>query len=97
MVRIPSAAITVEDAELLSRTYHRFRGKLNSTSPFKEYFGPPTVRLEMKPIMERGLKSRNIIIDLPGSTKPEEIVLISGHIDSYFLSTMLLSLFKVGM
>jgi hypothetical protein len=67
--KIPAASITPEDAGLLHRLYRE---------------GVPVrVRLEMGARMEADADSANVIGELPGREKPEEIVVVGGHIDSW--------------
>ena len=66
--KIPVASITVEDAELLQR--------LTETDKV-------TVRLRIEPQEHPDVESANVIGELRGRDKPDEIVLISGHIDSW--------------
>ena len=67
--KIPHAALTVEDAELLQR--------------FQDRGEKVVVRLHMQAHQGLPTHSRNVIAELVGREKPEEIVLISGHIDSW--------------
>ncbi len=69
VVKIPHAAITLEDAEMLRRMQERGQ-KL-------------TVRLKMEAQTLPDAISRNVVAELVGREKPEEIVLVSGHIDSW--------------
>ena len=67
--KIPHAAITSEDAMMISRISKRGQKvvlKLNMDGKFVE---------------DRW--SRNIIAELKGSTYPEEIIVVGGHIDSW--------------
>ncbi len=67
--RIPHAAITVEDAEMLQRMQDR---------------GEEIVlRLKMEAKTWPDARSRNVIAEIVGREKPEEIILVSGHIDSW--------------
>lgn len=68
-VKIPTAAITIEDAELLARLVAR--GK------------KPVVRLVMEARTEPDADSANVVAELRGSELPDEIVIISGHLDSW--------------
>ncbi|HEY3226929.1 MAG TPA: M20/M25/M40 family metallo-hydrolase [Planctomycetota bacterium] len=68
-VKIPTAAITIEDAEMLARL--AARGK------------KPVVRLIMDAKSEGEADSHNVIGELVGREKPDEIVIISGHLDSW--------------
>jgi carboxypeptidase Q len=67
--RIPAAAITVEDAEMLQRMQDRGE------------------RIRVKLVMSaRSLPdapSRNVVAELVGSERPDEIVVFGGHIDSW--------------
>ncbi|MDA7629069.1 M28 family metallopeptidase [Verrucomicrobia bacterium] len=67
--RIPHAAITLEDAMLLERMQER--GGLLKVKLYME-------AQNMEPSL-----SRNVVAEIPGLESPEEIVLISGHIDSW--------------
>ena len=70
--RIPAAAVTAEDAMLMSRLAKR---------------GPISMRLLLTPQNLPDADSYNVIADLPGTDKPEEIVIVSGHLDSWDLAT----------
>ncbi|MFC5481151.1 M20/M25/M40 family metallo-hydrolase [Massilia suwonensis] len=70
--RIPAAAVTVEDAMLMSRLAKR---------------GPLSMRLVLTPQILPDADSYNVIADLPGTEKPEEVVIVSGHLDSWDLAT----------
>ena len=70
--RIPAAAVTVEDAMLMSRLAKR---------------GPLTMRLVLTPQILPDADSYNVIADLPGTDKADEIVIVSGHLDSWDLAT----------
>lgn len=67
--RIPAAAITLEDAELLAR--------------LSERGARPKVRLQMGASQLPPAASRNVIAELRGRERPDEIVVIGGHIDSW--------------
>ena len=67
--RIPHAAITLEDAMLFERIQKR--GDLLK------------VKLQMEAQNMEPSLSRNVVAEIPGVESPEEIVLISGHIDSW--------------
>lgn len=66
--KIPSAAISVEDALLIERL----------TSE-----GPVQVHLEMGAHMEPDVQTGNVIGEIPGSEHPEQVVVLGGHIDSW--------------
>lgn len=67
---IPTAAITVEDAELIQRWVNRKQRLV--------------IRLYIDAKNYDPVESFNVIGDIMGKTKPEEIVLVSGHIDSWY-------------
>lgn len=67
--RIPHAAISMEDAMMISRLYDRGQKVV--------------VKLNMEGKFVSDRWSRNIIADLKGSKYPEEIVVLGGHIDSW--------------
>lgn len=67
--RIPAAALTVEDAELLARM--QVRGIT------------PRVRLRMEARTAPDADSANVCGEIVGSELPNEIVVMGGHIDSW--------------
>ena len=67
--KIPTAAITIEVAEFLQRMNDRGEH--------------PTLRLKMEAKFLPDAESANVIAELRGSEKPDEIVLIGGHFDSW--------------
>jgi carboxypeptidase Q len=68
--RIPSAAITVEDAELLQRMQDRGQAF--------------HLELQLGCYSEADLGlSHNILAELPGTELPEEIIVMGGHIDAW--------------
>src|SRR5689334_23230349 len=67
--RIPTAALTVEDAMLLHRMQDRGQ--------------PVTVKLVMGARNFPDAPSRNVVAELRGREKPDEVVVIGGHIDSW--------------
>ena len=67
--KIPHAALSLEDANMLTRM--AARGEKIS------------VRLKMEAHMLPDGISRNVIAEIIGWEKPEEIVIVSGHIDSW--------------
>jgi carboxypeptidase Q len=69
VVPIPHAAVTIEDAEMLQRMQDRGQRVV--------------LRLKMEAKTLPNAQSRNVIVDLRGREKPEEIVVVSGHIDSW--------------
>jgi carboxypeptidase Q len=67
--KIPSAALSIEDAEMLHRMQDR---------------GQPmslTLKMEAKTLPDA--PSRNVVAELVGTEHPDEVVVISGHIDSW--------------
>jgi carboxypeptidase Q len=69
VVRIPAAAVSVEDALMLHRLVDRGE--------------KPVVTLRMGAQILPDVQSRNIVAQINGSEKPEEIVVLGGHIDSW--------------
>ena len=67
--KIPVAAVTIEVAEFLQRMYDRG--------------DHPRLRLKMDAKFLPDAESANVIAELKGSEKPDEVVLISGHFDSW--------------
>jgi carboxypeptidase Q len=67
--KIPTAAVTIEVAEFLQRMNDRG--------------DHPRLRLKMEAKFLPDAESANVIAELKGSEKPDEIVLISGHYDSW--------------
>lgn len=67
--RIPAAAISVEDAEMLQRMQHR--GERIE------------VRLRMGARTLIPARSYNVVADIRGSERPDEIIVMGGHIDSW--------------
>jgi len=67
--QIPAAAITIENAEQLQRMQDRG--------------DRPQVHLEMAARTLDDAVSYNVIGEIVGSERPEEIVVVSGHIDSW--------------
>jgi carboxypeptidase Q len=67
--KIPHAAITVEDAEMMQRMQDRGQKIV--------------VRLMMSAAQWPDAPSSNIVAEITGREKPEEIVLVSGHFDSW--------------
>jgi carboxypeptidase Q len=67
--KIPHAAITVEDAEMMQRMQDRGQKIV--------------VRLVMSAAQLPDAPSSNIVAEITGREKPEEIVLVSGHFDSW--------------
>ena len=70
--RIPAAAITAEDADLIAHLSAQ---------------GSTRVHLTLTPQTLPGAPSFNVVADLKGTTQPEQIVIVSGHLDSWDLGT----------
>lgn len=66
---IPAAALSVEDAAMLQRMYARGERVV------------VTLRMEAKTLPDA--MSRNVVAELVGREKPDEIVVLGGHIDSW--------------
>lgn len=71
--RIPGAAITMEDASMMRRMQQRGQKIV--------------VRLEMEAQMLPDAPSRNLVGELVGREKPDEVVVFGGHIDSWDVGT----------
>lgn len=71
--KIPAAAITIEDSEMIKRMTERGQKVV--------------VTLNMEAQTLPDADSRNIIVELRGYEKPEEIVVMGGHIDSWDVGT----------
>ncbi len=70
--KIPAAAVTNEDAELMAALAPQ---------------GPLRLRLVLTPQTLPDAVSYNVIGDLKGSEHPEQVVIVSGHLDSWDLGT----------
>ncbi|WP_024867703.1 M28 family peptidase [Pseudoxanthomonas suwonensis] len=69
---VPSAALSIPDAEQLARLVAR---------------GPVKLRLAIDAGWNGTYTSQNVIGEITGSSRPQEVVLISGHLDSWDLGT----------
>jgi carboxypeptidase Q len=69
---IPAAAVSTEDADLIARLAKN---------------GAVTMHITMTPQRLPDVRSANVIADLPGSEHPEQVVIVSGHLDSWDLGT----------
>ncbi len=67
--KIPHAAITVEDAEMLQRMQERGERAV--------------LRLRMSARTLPDAPSRNVVAEIRGAEKPDEVVVLGGHIDSW--------------
>ena len=70
--KIPAAAVTAEDADLLANLTQQ---------------GPVKMRLVLTPQRLPNVESYNVIADWKGSEHPEQVVIVSGHLDSWDLGT----------
>jgi Zn-dependent M28 family amino/carboxypeptidase len=66
---IPAAALSTADAELLQRMATRG--------------GPVRVRLRLEARTTPRAPAWNVVAELPGRERPEEVVLVGGHLDSW--------------
>jgi Iap family predicted aminopeptidase len=69
---IPAAALAAEDADLVTRLAAQ---------------GPVAMKLLLTPKTLPDTDSANVIADWPGRERPEEYVVVSGHLDSWDLAT----------
>ena len=72
VTKIPAAAVTAEDADLLA--------DLASQGPMK-------MHLTLTPQTLPDAPSYNVIADWKGTEHPEQVVIVSGHLDSWDLAT----------
>lgn len=71
--KVPAAAISIEGATMLRR--------------FQERGITPSVKLYMEAEDKGEAPSANVVAEIVGSEKPDEIVVIGGHIDSWDVGT----------
>jgi carboxypeptidase Q len=71
--RIPAAAITMEDAMMLHRMQDRGERVV------------VTLKMQAKTLPDA--MSRNVMAEIIGSERPEEVVVLGGHIDSWDVGT----------
>lgn len=71
-VGLPAAAVTTEDAMLIERLATR---------------GPVSLKLTVTPRTLPKVESANVIAELRGRETPDEVVVVSGHLDSWDLGT----------
>jgi carboxypeptidase Q len=67
--RIPAAALSVEDAELLHRLQERGQTAV------------VTLRMNARTLPDS--RSRNVVAEVVGRERPDEVVVLGGHIDSW--------------
>jgi carboxypeptidase Q len=70
--KIPAGAVTSEDADLIADLVRQ---------------GPVKMNLVLTPQTLPDVESANVIGDIKGSEHPEQIVIVSGHLDSWDLGT----------
>jgi carboxypeptidase Q len=71
VAKIPTAALSAEDAMWLTRLASQ---------------GAVKVHLKLTPQTLPEVDSHNVIADWPGREKPDEVVIVSGHLDSWDLA-----------
>src|SRR5262245_9237639 len=69
---IPAAAITAEDADLIGRLAAQ---------------GEVKMRLTLTPQKLPDVESFNVVADLKGGESPDQLIIVSGHLDSWDLGT----------
>ena len=70
--KIPAAAVTAEDADLIAHLAAQ---------------GTTRIHLVLTPQTLPNAQSYNVVADLKGTAEPEQIVIVSGHLDSWDLGT----------
>jgi carboxypeptidase Q len=70
--KIPAGAVTAEDADLITDLVRQ---------------GPVRMKLLLTPEQLPDVESANVIADLKGSEHPEQVIIVSGHLDSWDLGT----------
>jgi carboxypeptidase Q len=70
--KIPAGAVTSEDADLIAHLVPQ---------------GPVKMKLILTPQTLPDVESANVIADIKGSEHPEQVVIVSGHLDSWDLGT----------
>jgi carboxypeptidase Q len=70
--KIPAGAVTAEDADLIAKLVRQ---------------GPVKMKLILTPQTLPDIESANVIADIKGSEHPEQVVIVSGHLDSWDLGT----------
>ena len=70
--RIPAGAVTVEDADLIASLVRQ---------------GPVKMKLVLTPQTLPDVESANVVGDIKGSDSPEQVIIVSGHLDSWDLGT----------
>ena len=70
--KIPAGAVTAEDADLIADLVRQ---------------GPVRMKLVLTPQTLPDVESANVIGDIKGSEHPEQVIIVSGHLDSWDLGT----------
>src|SRR5205809_4381098 len=70
--KIPAGALTAEDADLIANLIRQ---------------GPVKMKLTLTPQTLPDVENANVIADIKGSEHPEQVVIVSGHLDSWDLGT----------
>jgi carboxypeptidase Q len=70
--KIPAAAVAAEDADLIA---------------YLTAQGPVRLHLTLTPQTLPDVESYNVIADIKGSEHPEQVIIVSGHLDSWDLGT----------
>jgi len=70
--KIPAGAVTAEDADLIADLVRQ---------------GPVKIKLVLTPQTLPDVESANVIGDIKGSEHPEQVIIVSGHLDSWDLGT----------
>jgi len=70
--KIPAGAVTAEDADLIADLVRQ---------------GPVRLKLVLTPQTLPDVESANVIADIKGSEHPEQVIVVSGHLDSWDLGT----------
>jgi Iap family predicted aminopeptidase len=70
--KIPAGAVTAEDADLIADLVRQ---------------GPIKMKLVLTPQTLPDVESANVIADIKGSEHPEQVIVVSGHLDSWDLGT----------
>ena len=70
--KIPAGAVTAEDADLIVDLVRQ---------------GPVKMKLILTPQQLADVESANVIGDIKGSEHPEQVIVVSGHLDSWDLGT----------
>jgi len=70
--KIPAGAVTAEDADLIVDLVRQ---------------GPVKMRLILTPQTLPEVESANVVADIKGSEHPEQVIVVSGHLDSWDLGT----------